>query len=135
MNKAINAPGAPEAIGPYSYAVKSGGMLFTSGQIPLVPGTGKLAEGGIEEQARQVFKNLSAVLAAADMDFSNVIKTTVYLTDLDSFAVVNGIYAGYFPQNPPARSCVQVSALPGGAEIEIDMVASKEPSGKEAKLL
>lgn len=135
MNKTINAPGAPEAIGPYSHAVQSGNFLFTSGQIPLVPGTGKLAEGGIEAQTRQVFKNLSAVLASADMDFPNVVKATVFLTDLGNFAAVNGIYAEYFPQNPPSRSCVQVAALPGGAEIEIDLIASKDLPGKEVKFL
>lgn len=135
MNKRINAPGAPKAIGPYSHAVKSGNFLFTSGQIPLVPETGKIADGGIDSQTHQVFKNLLAVLSSVEMDFSNVVKVTVYLTDLSNFAVVNGIYAEYFTQNPPARSCVQVTALPGGAEIEIDLVASKELSGKEVQLL
>ena len=135
MNTTINAPGAPEAIGPYSHAVRCGGFLFTSGQIPIDPETGILVTGGIEEQTRQVFKNLKAVLTAADMNFDNVLKGTVYLTDLGNFASVNTIYADNFAQNPPARSCVQVAALPGGAEVEIDLVAYKEPSDREIKLL
>lgn len=125
MSKTVNATGAPEAIGPYSHAVQVGDLLYTSGQIPLNPETGKLAEGGIEAQTHQVFKNLSAVLAAANMNFTNVVKATVFLTDLSNFALVNGIYAEHFPQNPPARSCVQVAGLPGGAEVEIEVIASK----------
>jgi len=100
-------------------------MIFTSGQIPLDPETGRLVEGGIENQTRQVFKNLSAVLSAAGLAFSNVVKAGVYLTDLGDFAAVNKIYAEQFPQNPPARSCVQVAALPGGASVEIELIACK----------
>jgi 2-iminobutanoate/2-iminopropanoate deaminase len=102
-----------------------GDLLFTSGQIPLVPETGKLAEGDIEAQANQVLNNLEAVLAAAGMDFSNVVKTTVFLTDLADFATVNAVYATRFPSAPPARSCVQVAKLPAGAKMEMELIASK----------
>lgn len=125
MNTVISAAGAPGAIGPYSHAIAAGGFLFTSGQIPLVPETGKLAGDTIEEQAEQVLKNLEAVLGAAGMTFADVVKTTVFITDLKDFAVVNQIYATRFPSNPPARSCVQVAALPGGAKLEIELVAHK----------
>lgn len=125
MIETINAPGAPEAIGPYSHAAKAGDMVFTSGQIPLDPETGGLVEGGIESQTRQVFRNLAAVLSAADMDFSNVVKALVYLTDLGDFAAVNKIYAEQFIENSPARSCVQVAALPAGASVEIELIACK----------
>lgn len=123
MKKAIQAPGAPQAIGPYSHAVSAAGFLFTSGQIPLVPETGKLAEGGIEAQTEQVLRNLEAVLAADGKTFADVVKTTVFLTDLADFGTVNGIYATRFPSAAPARSCVQVAALPGGARVEIELVA------------
>jgi 2-iminobutanoate/2-iminopropanoate deaminase len=125
MNEIISAKNAPAAIGPYSHAVKAGDFLFTSGQIALVPETGKLVEGGIEAQAKQVFSNISAVLAAAGMDYSNVIKTTVFLTDLADFAAVNKLYGELFPSDPPARSCVQVAALPGGSKIEMEVIAHK----------
>lgn len=125
MKQIIQAPGAPAAIGPYSHAVAAGDFLFTSGQIPLVPETGKLIEGGIEAQTEQVLKNLEAVLAAHGMSFANVVKTTVFLADLGDFAAVNGVYATRFPLDPPARSCVQVAGLPAGARVEIELVAAK----------
>jgi 2-iminobutanoate/2-iminopropanoate deaminase len=125
MKEIISALNAPAAIGPYSHAVQVGDLLFTSGQIPLVPETGKLAEGDIEAQANQVLNNLEAVLAAAGMDFSNVVKTTVFLTDLADFATVNAVYATRFPSAPPARSCVQVAKLPAGAKMEMELIASK----------
>lgn len=125
MKTVISAAGAPAAIGPYSHAVAEGNFLFTSGQIALDPATGKLAGDTIEVQAEQVLKNLEAVLAANDMTFANVIKTTVFLVDLADFSVVNGIYATRFPENPPARSCVQVAGLPGGSKIEIELIACK----------
>lgn len=125
MKTVISAAGAPAAIGPYSHAVAAGNFLFTSGQIALDPAAGKLAGDSIEVQAEQVLKNLEAVLAANDMTFANVIKTTVFLTDLADFSVVNGIYASRFPENPPARSCVQVAGLPGGSKIEIELIACK----------
>ena len=125
MKTVVTAPNAPAAIGPYSHAVAAGDFLFTSGQIALDPATGKLAGDTIEVQAEQVLKNLEAVLAAHGMTFANVIKTTVFLTDLADFATVNGIYATRFPAEPPARSCVQVAGLPGGSKIEIELVAHK----------
>lgn len=125
MKKTISAANAPAAIGPYSHAVVCGDLLFTSGQIPLSPETGKIVGDTIEQQAEQVLNNLSAVLAANDMTFDNVVKTTVFLTDLADFTTVNQIYATRFPSDPPARSCVQVAALPAGAKIEIELVAAK----------
>lgn len=125
MKTVITAATAPAAIGPYSHAIAAGDFLFTSGQIALDPATGKLVGDTIEAQAEQVLKNLEAVLAANDMTFSNVIKTTVFLTDLADFATVNAIYATRFPSEAPARSCVQVAGLPGGSKIEIEVVAHK----------
>ena len=125
MKTIFTAANAPAALGPYSHAVATGNLLYTSGQIGLDPATGKLAGDSIEAQTEQVLRNLEQVLSAADMTFANVIKTTVFLTDLADFATVNGIYATRFPQQPPARSCVQVAALPAGARIEIELVASK----------
>ena len=125
MKKAITAERAPAAIGPYSHGVAVGHLFFTSGQIPLVPETGKLVEGPIEAQAEQVLRNLEAVLAANDMTFANVVKTTVFLTNLADFAAVNAVYATRFPEYPPARSCVQVAALPAGAKLEIELVAAR----------
>lgn len=121
--KAINTTAAPAAIGPYSQAVLAGGQLYISGQIPLDPVTGQVVAGGIAEQTRQVMENLAAVLAAADLDFSRVVKTTIYLTDLSDFAVVNGIYGEYFSGIFPARATVQVAALPKGVAVEIDGIA------------
>jgi 2-iminobutanoate/2-iminopropanoate deaminase len=123
MPKVITASNAPAALGPYSHAILAGDTLFTSGQVPLVPETGKIAGDTIEEQAVQVLKNIESVLKAADMDFSNVVKTTVFLTDLADFAAMNAIYGEKFPQNPPARSCVQVAKLPAGAKMEMEVVA------------
>ena len=114
---------APAAIGPYSQAIKAGGFLYCSGQIPLVPGTGELIQGGIAEQTAQVLDNLCQVLAAAGVDFNAVVKTTIYLADLNDFAIVNDIYAGYCADIAPARATVQVAALPKGALVEIDAVA------------
>lgn len=125
MKTVISAPNAPAAIGPYSHAIAAGDFLFTSGQIALDPATGKLAGDTVEVQTEQVLKNLESVLAANGMTFANVIKTTVFLTDLADFTTVNGIYATRFPADPPARSCVQVAGLPGGSKIEIELVAHK----------
>ncbi len=125
MKTVISAVGAPAAIGPYSHAIAVDDFLFTSGQIALDPATGKLIGDTIEAQAEQVLNNLEAVLSANNMNFTNVIKTTVFLTDLADFSIVNGIYAARFPSNPPARSCVQVAALPGGSKIEIEVIAHK----------
>lgn len=114
---------APAAIGPYSQAIRAGDFLFCSGQIPLQPETGEMVAGGIMEQSRQVLTNLSAVLAAAGLDFKAVVKTTIYLADLADFAVVNEIYAEFCSDPAPARATVQVAALPKGALIEIDAIA------------
>jgi 2-iminobutanoate/2-iminopropanoate deaminase len=121
----IETTEAPAAIGPYSQAVQAGGLVFLSGQIPLDPGTGELVAGGIEAQARQVMRNLRAVLQAADMDYAALVRTTIYLVDLGDFAVVNRIYGDCFGEVPPARATVQVAALPKGALIEIEGIAVK----------
>ena len=119
----VSTEAAPAAIGPYSQAIRSGDLVFLSGQIPLDPATGDLVSGGIEEQTRRVMNNLGAVLAAAGASFENVVKTTIYLADLGDFAAVNGVYASYFGQPAPARATVQVAALPKGARVEIDATA------------
>jgi 2-iminobutanoate/2-iminopropanoate deaminase len=123
MKKVIHTDKAPRAVGPYSQAVRAGNFLFTSGQIPLDPASGKLVEGGIQEQARQVMQNLNAVLEAGGTDFSKVVKSTVFLDDLNSFVQFNEVYAEYFPGDRPARSTFQVAGLPLGAKIEIEMIA------------
>ena len=125
MSTVITAAGAPAAVGPYSPALQVGNLLFCSGQIPLVPETGVLAEGGIVGQTKQMFANVRAVLAAAGMDFSNVVKVTVFMTNLQDFSTLNEIYATYFPENPPARSCVEVAALPKGALVEMEIIAAQ----------
>lgn len=125
MSAVIHTTAAPAAVGPYSQAIDCGDLVFCSGQIPLVPETGLLVEGSIEDQTRQVFSNIRAVLDAAGLDFSHVVKTTVFLTDLGQFSTVNAIYAEYFPSNPPARSCVEVSRLPKGAAIECEVIARR----------
>ncbi len=119
----ISASNAPAALGPYSHAVSANGLVFTAGQVGIVPGSGALAEGGIEAQTRQVLENISAVLQAAGTDFDRVVKTTIFLASMDDFAVVNSIYAQYFTQDPPARSTVAVAGLPVGALVEIETVA------------
>lgn len=123
--KAVFTPNAPAAVGPYSQAVDCGDLVFLSGQIPLIPATGLLAEGGIEAQARQMFENIKAVLAEAGMDFTNVVKTTVFMTDLGQFATLNGIYAEYFQAPYPARSCVEVTKLPKGVSVECELIAKR----------
>ncbi len=120
----VNAPAAPEAIGPYSHAGRVGDLLFCSGQIPLDPGTMTLVSGGIEAQARQVLANLRAVLESEGADFSRVVKTTVFLADMADFPVVNPIYAEAFGDHKPARSTVQVAGLPLGALIAIECIAA-----------
>ncbi|NIK80077.1 2-iminobutanoate/2-iminopropanoate deaminase [Paenibacillus castaneae] len=119
----IATDGAPAAIGPYSQAIKLGGLVFTSGQIPL-DAAGQLVEGGIEEQAHQVFRNLEAVLAAAGAVFSDVVKATVFMKDMNDFAVVNSIYSSYFGEHKPARSAVEVARLPKDVLVEIEVIAS-----------
>ena len=120
--RAISTHLAPAAIGPYSQAIKADGLVFFSGQIPL-RADGSLCEGDITEQTEQVLQNLQAVLNAADLDFPDVVKTTIYLTDLSDFAVVNDLYGRCFTEPFPARACVQVAALPKGVDIEIEWIA------------
>lgn len=122
MKETIQTDGAPRALGPYSQAVVAGGFVFTAGQIGMDPATGGMAEG-VAYQAEQAMQNLREVLAAAGADFDDVVRTAIYLVDLGDFAEVNEIYAAYFKDEPPARSTIQVAALPVGALVEIDMVA------------
>lgn len=121
---ALNSTNAPAALGPYSQALVQGDMVFCSGQIPLNPATGEMAQG-IENQTRQVLKNLTAVLAENGMTLANVIKTTVFLADLNDFTAMNEVYAQFFTQPFPARSCVQVAAIPKGSLVEIECIAVK----------
>ena len=114
---------APKAIGPYSQAIRVGNIIYTSGQIALDPATGSLVEGDFAAQARRVFENLKAVLAAGGTSFSNVVKATVYLTDLANFVTLNEIYASYFGETKPARTTVGVAQLPKGGLVEIDLIA------------
>jgi 2-iminobutanoate/2-iminopropanoate deaminase len=123
MRETVTTGKAPAAIGPYSQAVRSGGFLFCSGQIPLDPATGKMVEGGIEAQTERVLRNLEAVLAAGGASPATVVKTTVYLTDLGDFPLMNAVYGTFFPSAPPARATVQVAKLPAGALVEIDAIA------------
>ncbi len=123
--KAVRTDGAPAPVGPYSQAIEHGGWVFASGQVPLDPATGKLVGGDIEAQTRTVLANLKAVLEAGGASFSNVVRTTIYLTDLADFPRVNAVYGEHFSNEPqPARATVQVAALPLGAEIEIDAIAA-----------
>lgn len=124
IRKAISTDMAPAAVGPYSQGIRAGGeLLFLSGQIPLDPASGKLVEGGIEAQTEQACRNVGALLASQGLDFGNVVKTTVFLADMKDFPIVNNIYARYFSAPCPARSCVQVGALPLGALVEIESIA------------
>lgn len=124
MNKKIiHTDNAPKAIGPYSQAVHTGSMIYTAGQIPLDPATMEFVPGGIEEQTRQVISNLKNVLEASGSSLSKVVKTTVFLKDMNDFAKMNAVYAEFFSENPPARSTVAVAGLPKGALVEIEVVA------------
>ena len=129
MKKIISTSEAPGAIGPYSQAVRSGRFLFCSGQIPLDPKSGQIVSKDISEQTRRVLDNLTAVLKAEGLTFENIVKTTIFLTDLADFQAVNEIYGSYFRQAPPARSTVQVAALPKGARVEIDAIAAADEVG------
>lgn len=121
--ESISTDRAPRAIGPYSQAVRSGDLLFVSGQIPLDPASGQRVGGPIENQARRVLDNVGAILEQAGASFEDVIKTTIYLTDLNDFSAVNAVYGEYFSGDPPARATVAVSALPLGSAVEIEAVA------------
>ena len=127
----VSSHRAPSAIGPYSQAVRVPNLLFVSGQIPLDPMTGELVAGGAAEQTTRVMENLGAILEAGGTSFASVVKTTIYLTNLEDFATVNATYGGYFDTSPPARATVQVAALPKGACVEIDAIAvlDGEPTG------
>ncbi|MGH8742806.1 MAG: RidA family protein [Burkholderiales bacterium] len=123
MKEIIQTEHAPQAIGPYSQAVKTNGMVFASGQIPIDPQTGQLVSGGIAEQTEQVLKNLDAVLAAAGSGLDRVVKTTVFLVDMQEFAAMNEVYGRFFTNEPPARATVQAARLPRDARVEIEAIA------------
>ena len=123
MKTAISSPNAPKAIGPYSPAVRAGHMVFLSGQVPMDPATGNLIEGDIAAQTRRVFDNIGALLGAAGLSFADVVRTTVFLADMNDFAAMNQVYATYFAEPYPARSTVQVARLPKDARVEIDLIA------------
>ncbi|RJR42934.1 MAG: RidA family protein [Desulfobacteraceae bacterium] len=124
MKKQIRTEKAPKPVGPYSQAIRVGDLLFVSGQVAIDPATGKLSQGGAGEQAAVIMENLKAVLEAEGLEFNDVVKTTIFMTDMADFAEVNKIYGGFFRSDPPARSTVQVAALPLGARLEIEMIAS-----------
>ncbi len=124
MRQAIATGKAPQAIGPYSQAIKAGSLLFCSGQIPLDPETGALVEGDIAAQTRRVFANVGAILEAAGTSFDRVVKTTVFLADMNDFAAMNAVYATFFADPAPARSTVQAAGLPRNARIEIEVIAA-----------
>ena len=123
MKEIISTTNAPAAIGPYSQAVKAGNLLFISGQVPLDPATGEVVEGDITVQTRRVLDNVKAILTEAGADFSNVVKTTVFLRDMNDFVPMNRVYAEYYPENCPARSAVQVARLPKDVSVEIETIA------------
>jgi 2-iminobutanoate/2-iminopropanoate deaminase len=120
----VTAPDAPKPAGPYSHAVRSGGLLFCSGQVPIDPATGSLVEGSIGDQARQCLENLSTVCARAGVTLADAVRMSVYVTDISTFAQVNEVYGTYFESDPPARTTIGVAALPGGAQIEMDAIVA-----------
>ena len=124
MKQAVSSPDAPKAIGPYSQAVRAGQLLFVSGQVPLDPATGQIVAGDIETQTRRVFDNLAAVLKAGGRSFADVVRTTVFLADMNDFTAVNDVYGTYFSTPYPARATVQVARLPKDARVEIDLIAT-----------
>ncbi len=124
MRQIVSTEKAPKAIGPYSQAVRAGGWLFASGQIPLDPATGQMITGDTKAQTERVMQNLGAILEAAGLSFAHVVKTTVYLKDMNEFPAMNEVYGRFFPAEPPARATVEVARLPRDARIEIDLVAA-----------
>ena len=122
-NQVIHTENAPAAIGPYSQAVKAGNLLFVSGQVPFVPETMEIVEGDVKAQTAQSLKNLQAILKEAGADFTNVVKTTVFIKDMNEFAQINEVYADYFGENKPARACVEVARLPKDVKVEIELIA------------
>ena len=125
MKKVINTTEAPEAIGPYSQAIVTGNLIFVSGQIPLHPFTGELIKDDITVATNLVMENIGAILAAAKVDYKDIVKTSIFLTNINDFAEVNEVYASYFEDNFPARETVQVAALPKGVSVEISVIAAK----------
>lgn len=126
MKKVISTPNAPAAIGPYAQAILANGVLYISGQIPVNPATGEIVEG-VEKETHQVMRNIEAILAASEMNFKNVVKTTIFLKNMEDFSVVNDIYASYLdPQYYPARETVQVACLPKNVSVEISMIAHQD---------
>ena len=125
MKTIINTSNAPAPIGPYSQAVETGGLLFVSGQIPTNSATGEIVTTGIKDEAKQVMENISAILSEAGLGFSSVVKTTIFLTDMGTFAQVNEVYGSYFTSQFPARETVQVAALPKNVNVEISVIATK----------
>ncbi len=126
LKHAVSSPDAPAAIGPYSPAIRAGQLLFLSGQIPIDPATGQMIEGDVTAQTRRVLDNVGALLMAADRSFADVVRTTIFLADMNDFAAVNAIYAQYFSEPYPARATVQVARLPKDARVEIDVIAYYE---------
>lgn len=122
-HQVIHTDNAPKAIGPYSQAVKAGNMLFVSGQVPFVPETMEIVEGDVKAQAAQSLKNVQAILTEAGLDFSHVVKSTVFIKDMNEFAAINEVYAEYFGDNKPARACVEVARLPKDVKVEIEVIA------------
>ena len=129
MKKIISTTDAPAAVGPYSQAVRVGSTIYCAGQIPLDPKSGQIVSGGIDTQTRRVMDNVTAVLRAEGLTMENVVKTTIFLMDLNDFQTVNEIYGSYFNQAPPARSTVQVAGLPKGARVEIEVIAMADEGG------
>lgn len=126
MRQAVSTPSAPKAIGPYSQGVRAGSLLFVSGQVPIDPETGNLVDGDIAAQTRRVFQNIGEILKAGGASFDHVVRTTVFLADMNDFAAMNAVYGTFFSSPFPARATVQVSRLPKDARIEIDVIASVE---------
>lgn len=132
MGDPVSTPAAPRAIGPYSQAIRAGGMVFVSGQIPIDPATGALIDGDIGAQTTRVLENIRAILSAAGTSMAQVVRTTVYLADMSDFSAMNDVYARYFPAPAPARATIQAARLPRDARIEIDAIALVEEAGGEA---
>jgi 2-iminobutanoate/2-iminopropanoate deaminase len=124
VRQAVSTPSAPQAIGPYSQGIRAGSLLFVSGQVPIDPATGKMVEGDVAAQTHRVLQNIGEILKAGGASYDHVVRTTVFLADMNDFAAMNAVYAGYFSAPAPARATVQVSRLPRDARIEIDVIAS-----------
>jgi len=134
MKKIISTKEAPAAVGPYSQAVRVGSTIYCAGQIPLDPKSGQIVPGDIGAQTRRVLENIAAVLRADGLSFENIVKTTIFLTNLSDFQTVNEIYGSYFKKEPPARSTVQVPALPKGAKVEIEVIAVANGNGLSGEI-